>query len=173
MFGMGRNNLVVGRLLNAEYWFTKAFNSEPDVTYRIWLGYTYMKMSESLPNGHKEKKKLLEKAIDHFQECLEEPKVGEIASFCLLYISIKAKQSFTGKDAIKSLEEPQNYAVMMKQVDQINLYQAHIAWGYVYLNFEGQSDVGEDVITDLVNDKPERIDGYLMLFSYLLSEAKK
>jgi hypothetical protein len=112
MFGMGRNNLVSGRLVNAEYWFTKAFQSEPDLTYRIWLGYTYMRMSEALPKGHKEKKKLLVKSIEHFNQCLDEPKIDEVASFCLLYISVKARNE--GIKDIKILERPEDYAVMMK-----------------------------------------------------------
>lgn len=40
MFGLGRINYIQGRYEIAEKWLIKAYETQRDFAYRVWLGFT-------------------------------------------------------------------------------------------------------------------------------------
>ena len=72
MFGLGQLNFKIQRYEIAEYWFVKAYTLHRDISYRFWLGVTYMKLFELLPITNPNKAKFVSFAAKNLQRCAED-----------------------------------------------------------------------------------------------------
>jgi uncharacterized protein HemY len=87
MFGLGQLNFKIQRYEIAEYWFVKAYTLHRDISYRFWLGVTYMKLFELLPITNQNKAKFASFAAKNLQRCAEDANCTQYALFGLILLA--------------------------------------------------------------------------------------
>jgi len=76
----------------------KAYKIKNDLTYRVWLGYTYYHMYRICTPENEKRAKYLKYAVQHLERCQTDKELGYFATFCLLYISLACAKDNGLKD---------------------------------------------------------------------------
>ena len=110
MFGLGRINYVQGRYELAERCFIKSYEGHRDFTYRVWLGFTQLKLASICTAENPKKFRYAQNAFMNMDRCSRDVKVGLYANYCLL----KLASDFYGETKLPNLQEPSYYAILIK-----------------------------------------------------------
>ena len=103
--------MLIKRYELAERWFTDAFEKKRDFVYRAWVGFTYIKLAESVTIDNPKRLKFLGYAVKNLTRCTKEADLALYALTALLFLSVKqakVQQKFAG------LEDPTYYLNALK-----------------------------------------------------------
>lgn len=149
MFGLGRINFVQGRYEIAERCFIKSYEAQRDFTYRVWLGFTQLKLASICTKENPKKFRNAQNAFMNLDRCSRDVKVGLYANFGLL----KLASDFYGEAKLPSLQEPYYYAILIKSDFSPLKFEGTLAQALVDLRTKSDEARGLKSLNELATQR--------------------
>ena len=109
MYGLGKVNFFIKRYELAERWFIQAYKTKHDKVYRAWLGFTYIKLSQSVVPDSTSRMTFLKYAVKNLDASARDADLETYCLLALLVLSIDLLKEIPNVPDVPGLKEPNEY----------------------------------------------------------------